>query len=77
LSLFLPLAIVNLPIHCLIVLAHRGCGSAAGGRASELARVDDRPLQPLDGWREGPDRKRMLIRSPDGAARSVRAIKLF
>ena len=40
----------------------------------ELARVDDRPLQPLDGRREAPDRKRMIIRSPDGAARSVRAI---
>jgi hypothetical protein len=34
----------------------------------ELARVDDRPLQPLDGRREAPDRKRMIIRSPDGAA---------
>jgi len=34
----------------------------------ELARVDDRPLQPLDGWRGAPDRKRMSIRSPDGAA---------
>jgi len=29
--------------------------------------VADRPLQPLDGRREAPDRKRMLIRSPDGA----------
>jgi len=36
--------------------------------------VDDRPLQPLDGRREAPDRKRMSIRSPVGAARSVRAI---
>ena len=36
--------------------------------------MDDRPLQPLDGRREAPDRKRMLVRSPDGAARSVRAI---
>jgi hypothetical protein len=46
----------------------------SGGRTRELARVDDRPLQPLDGRREAPDRKRMLIRSPDGAAQSVRAI---
>ncbi len=38
----------------------------SGGRTRELARVDDRPLQPLDGRREAPDRKRMAIRSPDG-----------
>jgi len=37
-------------------------------------RVEDRPLQPLDGRREAPVRKRMVIRSTDGAARSVRAI---
>jgi len=30
--------------------------------------VDDRPLQPLDGRRKAPDRKRMLIRSPEGAS---------
>jgi len=36
--------------------------------------VGDRPLQPLDGRRAAPDRKRMSIRSPDGAALSVRAI---
>ncbi len=36
--------------------------------------MDDRPLQPLDGRREAPDRQRMAIRSADGAARSVRAI---
>jgi len=46
----------------------------SGGRTRELARVDDRPLQPLDGRRGAPDRKRMSIRSPDGAAQSVRAI---
>jgi hypothetical protein len=34
----------------------------------ELARVDDRPLQPPDGRREAPDRKRISIRNPDGAA---------
>jgi len=49
----------------------------SGGRTRELARVDDRPLQPLDGRREAPDRKRMLIRSPDGAAQSVRAINNY
>jgi len=31
-------------------------------------------LQELSNGREAPDRKRMIIRSPDGAARSVRAI---
>ncbi len=36
--------------------------------------MDDCPLQPRDGRREAPDRKRMVIRSPDGAARRVRAI---
>ncbi len=36
--------------------------------------MDDCPLHPLDGRREAPDRKRMVIRSPDGAAQSVRAI---
>jgi len=46
----------------------------SGGRTRELARVDDRPLQPLDGWRKAPDRKRMGIRSADGTARTVRAI---
>ena len=39
-----------------------------------LACQSDRQLQPLDGRRGAPDRKRMVIRSPDGAARSVRAI---
>ena len=42
----------------------------SGGRTRELARVVDRPLQPLDGRREAPGRQRMAIRSPDGAARS-------
>ncbi len=56
--------------HCLTGLR------ISGERTPELARVDGRPLQPLDGRREAPDRKRMLIRSPDGAARSVRAIDL-
>jgi hypothetical protein len=46
----------------------------SGGRTRELARVDDCPLQPLDGRREAPDRKRVAIRNADGAARSVRAI---
>jgi len=27
----------------------------SGGRTRELARVGDRPLQPLDGRREAPD----------------------
>jgi len=42
----------------------------SGGRTRERARVDDRPRQPLDGQREALDRKRMAIRSPDGAAHS-------
>jgi len=41
----------------------------SGGRTRERARVDDRPLQPLDGRRRAPDRKRMAIRGSDGAAR--------
>jgi len=57
--------------HCLTALR------ISGGRTRELARVDDRPLQPLDGRREAPDRQRMAIRSADGAARSVRAIALL
>jgi len=40
----------------------------------ELAHQPNRPLHPLDGRREAPDRQRMAIRSADGAARSVRAI---
>ena len=46
----------------------------SGGRSPELARVDDRPMQELDGQREALDRKQMVVRSPDGAAQSVRAI---
>jgi len=46
----------------------------SGGWTRELARMGDCPLHPLDGRREAPDRKRTVIRSPDGAARSVRAI---
>ncbi|MCS6804708.1 MAG: hypothetical protein RMM98_15670 [Acidobacteriota bacterium] len=46
----------------------------SGGRTRKLACVDARPLHPLDGRREAPDRKRMAIRSADGVARSVRAI---
>ena len=42
--------------------------------ASELARVAKRPLHSLDGRRVAPDGKRITVRSPDGAARSVRAI---
>ena len=34
----------------------------------ERARVDGCMLQPFDGRRGAPDRKRMAIRSPDGAA---------
>ena len=34
-----------------------------------LVRQPDRQLQPLDGRREAPHRKRVVIRSPDGAAR--------
>jgi len=39
-----------------------------------LACRPDRQLQPLDGRRVAPGRKWMVIRSADGAARSVRAI---
>jgi hypothetical protein len=46
--------------------------SSGGNR--EFARGADRLLQPLDGRREATDSKRMVIRSPDGAARSVRAV---
>ena len=42
-----------------------------------LAGQTDRQLQPLDGRRGAPGRKRMAIRSVDGAARSVRAIICF
>ena len=56
---------VNRFSHCLTGLR------ISGGRTRERARVDDRPLQPLDGRREAPDRKRMAIRSPDGAAASA------
>ena len=38
-----------------------------GGR-NELARLDRRSLHPLDGRREAPDRRRVTIRSSDGAA---------
>ncbi len=51
--------------------------NGAAGKLQEdgtRAYQPDRPLHPLDGRRETPDRKRMVIRSPDGAARSVRAI---
>ncbi|MFH1218901.1 MAG: hypothetical protein V1694_00405, partial [Candidatus Eisenbacteria bacterium] len=43
-------------------------------REGTLACLTERQLHPLDGRREAPDRERMAIRSPDGAARSVRAI---
>jgi hypothetical protein len=46
----------------------------SSGRIREFARGAGRLLQPLDGRREATDSKRMLIRNPDGAARSVRAI---
>ncbi|MBM3163532.1 MAG: hypothetical protein FJZ79_09555 [Chlorobi bacterium] len=47
----------------------------SGRRTRELAHGDDCPLQPLDGLaRQRRDRKRMVIRSADGEARSVRAI---
>jgi hypothetical protein len=42
---------------------------------TSLARGGGCPLQPLDGLaRKRRDRKRMVIRSTDGSARSVRAI---
>jgi hypothetical protein len=47
----------------------------SGRRTRELARGGGCPLQPLDGLaRQRRDRKRMVIRSADGSARSVRAI---
>jgi len=49
---------------------------SSGGRR-ELASGDRRPLRPLNGRCEAPDRKRMIIRSTDGAARSVRAIAVL
>ena len=39
----------------------------SGRSGCELVRRSDCPLHPLDGRREAPDRKRMTIRSPDGA----------
>jgi len=36
------------------------------GRTCELARVDNLPLHPLDGWCEAPGRKRGAIRNADG-----------
>jgi hypothetical protein len=45
-----------------------------GGRMRARARVDDYPLHSLDGRREAPDRKRVVIRNADSAARSVRVI---
>jgi len=44
------------------------------GLERELARAQACQLQLFDGRRVAPDRKRMTIRRPDGAARSVRAI---
>jgi len=38
----------------------------SGRRTRERTRVDDRPLQPRDGRREAPDRKRVVFRSADG-----------
>ena len=52
--------------------AHGVADQRRGG--GELAHQPNRPLHPLDGRREAPDRKRMAIRSADGAARSVRAL---
>ena len=47
----------------------------SGRRTRELARGGGCPLHPLDGLaRQRRDRKRMVIRSADGSARSVRAI---
>ena len=40
----------------------------------ERPRVGDRLLQPLDGRRKAPHRKRKVIRSEDGAAPGVRVI---
>jgi len=49
----------------------------SGRRTREQARGDDCPLQPLDGLaRQRRDRKRMVIRSAVGEARSVRAINV-
>jgi hypothetical protein len=33
-------------------VCHAAAATISGGRTRELARVDDRPLQPLDGRRE-------------------------
>ncbi len=40
----------------------------SGRSGCELVRRSDCPLNPLDGRYEAPDRKRMAICSPDGAA---------
>ena len=40
----------------------------------ELAHQPNRPLHPLDGRREAPGRKRMAIRSADGAVDSNRVL---
>jgi len=45
----------------------------SGRRTRERARVDDRPLRPLDGRREAPDRKRIAIRNADGVERESAA----
>lgn len=47
----------------------------SGGRTRERTRVDDRPLQPLEGWRKAPDRKRVVIRNADGAAMRERRLE--
>jgi len=49
----------------------------SGRRTRELARGGGCPLQPLDGLaHQRRDRKRMVISSADGSARSVRAINV-
>jgi len=57
-------------------LCERRCGSAVDVRASLLAGTAARCSR-LMAWREAPDSKWMAIRSGDGTARSVRAIRIW
>ncbi len=54
--------------------ARRTALRISGERTRERALVDDWPLQSLEDRRDTPNRKRMVTRNADGAARSVRAI---
>lgn len=69
-----PHQIGGINTNALIFIIHITVPRMSGEGMCELARADRRTLQPLDGQRVAPDGKRMVIRSTDGAERSVHAI---